>query len=74
MFQNQIFAHLSLDSYISIWIPLRLVTFETREGALRAIEVLNGKELEGRPLYVREDRTEIEKEEGFVVFVSYGRL
>ncbi|EKU23049.1 hypothetical protein NGA_0682100 [Nannochloropsis gaditana CCMP526] len=47
-----------------------LVTFETAEDASRAMELLCGREVEGRPLYVREDRTEIEKEEGFVVFVG----
>jgi hypothetical protein len=47
-----------------------LVTFEAAEDASRAMELLCGREVEGRPLYVREDRTEIEKEEGFVVFVS----
>ncbi|TFJ80115.1 hypothetical protein NSK_008672 [Nannochloropsis salina CCMP1776] len=47
-----------------------LVTFEAAEDASRAMELLCGREVEGRPLYVREDRTEIEKEEGFVVFVG----
>ena len=35
----------------------------------RAMELLSGREVEGRPLYIREDRTDIEKEEGFVIFV-----
>lgn len=35
------------------------------------MELLSGREVEGRPLYIREDRTDIEKEEGFVVFVSF---
>jgi hypothetical protein len=33
------------------------------------MELLSGREVEGRPLYIREDRTDIEKEEGFVIFV-----
>lgn len=37
--------------------------------AARAIEVLNGSELEGRKLHVREDRTYIDSAEGVVVFV-----
>ena len=51
-------------------LPLRLVTFEGPEGVSRAMELLSGREVEGRPLYIREDRTDIEKEEGFVIFVS----
>lgn len=50
--------------------PYRLVTFESPEGVARAMELLSGRDVEGRPLYIREDRTEVEKEEGFVVFVS----
>lgn len=45
------------------------MTFEGPEGVSRAIELLSGREVEGRPLYIREDRTDIEQEEGFVVFV-----
>jgi hypothetical protein len=45
------------------------VTFEGPEGVGRAMELLSGREVEGRPLYIREDRTDIEKEEGFVIFV-----
>ncbi len=48
----------------------RLATFETREGMEQAIEALVGTEVEGRPLFLREDRTTVEQEEGFVVFVS----
>lgn len=36
----------------------------------QAAQTLMGREVEGRPLFMREDRTAIEKEEGFVVFVS----
>lgn len=46
-----------------------LVTFDGPDGVNRAIELLSGREVEGRPLYIREDRTDIEQEEGFVVFV-----
>jgi len=52
------------------FLPLRLVTFKGPEGVSRAMELLSGREVEGRPLYIREDRTDIEKEEGFVIFVS----
>lgn len=38
-----------------------------------AVQALSGREVEGRPLFIREDRTAIEKEEGFVVFVSLAR-
>lgn len=37
--------------------------------AARAIETLNGAELDGRKLHVREDRTYIDSAEGVVVFV-----
>lgn len=48
----------------------RLATFETREDMEQAVKSLMGREVEGRPLFLREDRTAIEKEEGFVIFVS----
>lgn len=38
-----------------------------------AVQALSGREVEGRPLFIREDRTAIEKEEGFVVFVGFAR-
>ena len=47
-----------------------MAIFETREGRESAIQALSGRQVEGRSLFIREDRTTIEKEEGFVVFVS----
>lgn len=44
--------------------------FESIDGAERAMQLLNGAELDGRRLFLRLDRTAVEKEEGYVVFVS----
>ena len=47
----------------------RLVRYSSPDLAVRAIEVLNGQELDSRKLHVREDRTYIESAEGVVIFV-----
>ena len=53
----------------------RLVRYSSPDLAASAIEVLNGQELDGRKLHVREDRTYIESAEGVVIFVvSVGGL
>jgi RNA recognition motif-containing protein len=45
------------------------VRYSSPDLAANAIEVLNGQELDGRKLHVREDRTYIDSAEGVVVFV-----
>jgi RNA recognition motif-containing protein len=49
------------------------VRYSSPDLAARAIAELNGLELDGRKLHVREDRTYIESAQGVVVFVvSWG--
>lgn len=50
----------------------RLVRYSSPDLAARAIIQLNGQELDGRKLHVREDRTYIESAEGVVIFVVRG--
>lgn len=52
--------------------PHRLVRYSSPDLAARAIEVLNGQEMDGRKLHVREDRTYIDSADGVVVFVVRG--
>lgn len=50
--------------------PIRLLTFGTAEDARQVIDQLNGVLLEGRKIFLREDRSAIEQQEGVVVFVG----
>jgi len=50
--------------------PHRLLTFESEESAHRVIQELNGVLLEGRKIFLREDRSAIDQQEGVVVFVG----
>jgi hypothetical protein len=47
----------------------RLVRYSSPDVAQQAIETLNGRDLDGRKLHVREDRSYIESAAGIVVFV-----
>eukprot|EP01084_Bolivina_argentea_P160924 280183_1 len=47
-----------------------LVEYETPEEAKGAIECLAGTELDGRPIHIRMDRSNIENSGGFTVFVG----
>ncbi|GAB5033406.1 rna binding protein [Nannochloropsis oceanica] len=47
-----------------------LIRYSSPEVAARAIEVLNGQELDNRKLHVREDRSHLDSAEGVVVFVG----
>jgi len=47
-----------------------LVHYTSPDAAQQAINQLNGSELDGRKLHVREDRTYIDSAEGVVIFVG----